>query len=508
MPTTRMTPRELSKSKLIAFRQCPKRLWLEVHQPGLREDSQSTQAIFKTGHQVGEIAQRLYDPLGQGAVIDLYAEGVGPAIERTRTLLGGNLPVFEAGFAASGGMAFADVLLPVEVDGQPGWRMVEVKSSTSVKDYYLDDIAIQTYVARAFGVRLGSVSLAHIDTGWIYKGDGDYRGLLVEKELTESSFAREEEVREWIAQAHTVVAQDAAPEVSTGLQCSEPFPCGFFGHCHQSEVAAEYPVTWLPRIQSKELKTYIYEHAVTDMRDVPDALLNARQLRVRDCTVRNECFFDSAGAQHDLARHALPAYFLDFETIQFGVPRWADTRPFQSLPFQFSLHHLDARGVLRHQGFLDLSGNDPSLAFVYTLVALCADSGPIFVYNTGFEGRRLLDLAERFADLRHQLLAIKDRLVDLLPIAQAHFYHPSQQGSWSVKKVLPAIAPEMRYDQLAGVQDGDLAMQAYLEVVDPATTSERKKEIHTQLVSYCALDTLAMVKIWSKFAGVDLLKAT
>lgn len=499
-----MASRNLSKSKLIAFRQCSRRLWLEVHQPGLREDSKSTQAIFKTGHQVGEIAQRLYDPQGRGTLIDLQTEGVGPAIEHTRTLLGGDLPIFEAGFAAAGGMAFADVLLPVEVDGKPGWRMVEVKSSTSVKDYYLDDIAIQTYVARASGVRLGSVSLAHIDTGWTYAGDGDYRGLLVEKDLTQTASEREEEVREWIEQAHAVAALDIAPDISIGLQCSDPFPCGFFRHCHQGETTAEYPVTWLPRIQSKELKTYIVEHAVVDMRDVPCSLLNARQLLVRDCTVRDECFFDAAGARRDLARHPFPAHFLDFETIQFGVPKWAGTRPFQSLPFQFSLHHLDTHGILSHQGFLDLSGSDPSLAFARTLVELCGEHGPIFVYNTGFEGRRILDLAERFAELCDPLLAIKERLVDLLPIAQARFYHPSQQGSWSIKKVLPAIAPELRYDQLAGVQDGDMAMQAYLEAVDPATTRARKQEIQAQLVSYCTLDTLAMVKIWSKFAGVDL----
>lgn len=194
-----MAPRELSKSKLIAFRQCPKRLWLEVHQPGLREDSKSTQAIFKTGHQIGEVAQRLYDPQSQGALIDLHAEGVGPAIERTRTLLGGDLPIFEAGFAAAGGMAFADVLLPVKIDAQPRWRMVEVKSSTSVKDYYLDDIAIQSYVARASGVRLVCVSLAHIDASWCYGGDVNYRGLLVEKDLTERTFCREAEVQEWVA---------------------------------------------------------------------------------------------------------------------------------------------------------------------------------------------------------------------------------------------------------------------------------------------------------------------
>lgn len=497
-------PRDLSKSKLIAFRQCRKRLWLEVHRPQLREDSKATQAIFKTGHQVGAIAQQLYDPQGLGALIDLHVEGVGPAIERTKTLLGGVVPIFEAGFAAAGGMAFADVLMPVEVDGLPAWRMVEVKSSTSVKDYHQDDIAIQAYVARASGVALSGVALAHIDTGWHYGGDGDFSGLLVEKDLTASAFARGDEVREWIAAAHAVVALDAAPDLAVGLHCTNPFPCSFSAHCHQDETSPVFPVTWLPRIQSKPLKTYIREHVVVDMRDVPSHLLNERQLLVRDCTVRDECFFDAAGAQRDLARYPLPAYFLDFETIQFGVPKWAGTRPFQMLPYQFSLHHLDAQGILSHQEFLDLSGNDPSLAFASSLVRLCAEQGPIFVYNSGFEGYRIYELAQRFAELRVPLLAIKQRLVDLLPIAQNRFYHPSQQGSWSIKKVLPAIAPALRYDQLAGVQDGDMAMQAYLEAVDPMTAHERKQEIRTQLVSYCALDTLAMVRVWGKFYGSPL----
>lgn len=498
-----LRPRDLSKSKLIAFRQCPKRLWLEVHSPQLREDSKATLAVFKTGHQVGAIAQHLYDPQGEGAVIDLQAEGIGPAIARTKSLLGGMVPIFEAGFAATGAMAFADVLLPVVVDGQSAWRMVEVKSSTSVKAYHQDDIAIQAHVARASGVTLSGVALAHIDTTWVYGGDGDYNGLLVEKDLTESAFSRADEVRAWIAAAHAVVALDAAPDLATGLQCTNPFPCSFSAHCQQGDASPQFPVTWLPRIQSQSLKTYISERAVVDMRDVPSELLNARQLLVRDCTVRDECFFDAAGARRDLERYPLPAYFLDFETIQFGVPKWAGTRAFQMLPYQFSLHHLNAQEVLSHQEFLDLSGSDPSLSFASRLVTLCAEEGPIFVYNSGFEGSRIFELAQRFTALREPLLAIKQRLVDLLPIAQNRFYHPSQQGSWSIKKVLPAIAPELRYDQLAGVKDGDMAMQAYLEAVDPGTTRERKEEIRAQLVSYCALDTLAMVQIWEKFAGVN-----
>lgn len=496
-----MAQRDLSKSKLIAFRQCPKRLWLELHQPQLREDSKSTQAIFKTGHEVGAMAQRLYDPAGQAEIINLHAEGVGPAIERTKSLMQGDAPIFEAGFAGGGAMAFADVMLPVVKDGRAAWRMVEVKSSASVKDYYLDDIAIQSFVAREAGVRLAGVSIAHIDSRWTYPGGGNYEGLLTENDLTDVAFPRAEEVRGWIRAAHAVSAQSTPPAVAMGLQCVTPFSCGFEAHCSKDTNPAEFPVTWLPRIQSSLLKKYIRQHMVIDMRDVPDELLNPLQRRVRAHTIAGRCFFDSDGAKLDLHAHSPPAYFLDFETVQFGIPRWAGTRPFQSLPFQFSLHFLNAKGELTHHTFLDLSGADPSLAFARALIEKSCEIGPIFVYNSGFEGSRIQELSMRFPELEVPLLSIRKRLFDLLPIAQSRFYHPSQMGSWSLKKLLPAIAPHWRYEHLAGVQDGNMATQAFLEAIDPTTSHERRQQIEHQLHRYCAMDTMAIVEIWRRFSG-------
>ena len=158
--------RALSKSKLIAFRQCPKRLWLEVHQPEARQDSSATQAVFQTGHAVGAVAQQIYDPAGEGVMIDLHAEGVAAAVERSRELLLLRKPLFEAGMSAAGGLAFADVMLPIMDGATPVWKMVEVKSSTSVKTYQEDDAAIQSYIARAAGVEVRSVFIAHIDATW------------------------------------------------------------------------------------------------------------------------------------------------------------------------------------------------------------------------------------------------------------------------------------------------------------------------------------------------------
>ena len=496
--------RDLSKSKLISYRQCPKRLWLEIHRPELRQDSASSQAVFRTGHQVGDLARQIFDPSGQGVLVDLHADGYKAAIEKTATLTSGDKPIFEAGFAANGAMAFCDVLIPSDADGVRSWRMIEVKASTSVKPYYEDDVAIQSLVARASGVNLSGVSLAHIDSSWVYPGGGDYSGLLVEKDLTIRAFSRVDEVQGWIDAAQKVASQPNPPAIDTGPQCEKPFPCGFAAHCNEREQPVAYPITWVPRVQGKALKQYIAENNVEEMRQLPRELLNPQQLRVLEHTLTGECFFDGAGALADLAAYPLPALFLDFETISFGVPIWAGTRPFQSLTFQFSVHAMAADGSLSHAEFLDMSGSDPRKAFATALLSACEIWGPIFVYNAGFEGTRIRELSDAFPALRTGLLAIKGRLVDLHPIAVRRFYHPSQQGSWSIKKVLPAIAPELAYESLGGVQNGDMAMDAYLESLDPETQPVRREEIRQQLLAYCKLDTLAMVRIWQKFTGREL----
>ena len=493
--------RILSKTKLLAYRQCPRRLWLEIHKADLRVDSADAQARFAIGNHVGEIARRLYDPKGKGQLVDVKAAGFTAAYARTEDLLKSSAPIFEAGFSAAGATAFADVMLAERKAGKRVWRMVEVKSSTSVKDIYRDDVAIQAFIARSSGVPLNGIALAHIDSSWVYPGGGDYQGLLLENDLTDEAFGRVSEVKTWIAAAQVVAGKRQEPIQAAGSQCRKPYECGFLAHCQAQEPVAKYPVCWLPRVQTKALKTLIDEGSIVDLRKVPDALLNERQRLVKKHTLSNTHYFDAAGAAADMAAHSLPAYFLDFETIQFAVPIWKGTRPYQQIPFQFSVHRLSRTGKLDHQSFLDLSGGDPSRAFAASLVANCGQSGPVFVYNASFETARIKELAERFPRLKAALLAINARVVDLLKVAEQRYYHPSQQGSWSLKKVLPAVAPDLRYDALDGIQDGGTAMLAYEEAIALTTSAARKAQIHVQLEKYCGLDTYAMIRLWMFFSG-------
>jgi len=491
----------LSKSKLLAYRQCPKRLWLEIHRPGLRDDSAAA-GIFQSGHQVGSVARRLYDPAGHGTLIDFAVLGFEAAFTRSASLLeNSTAPIFEAGIKAAGALAFADVMLPDPTPTGMAWKMIELKSSASLKSYHHDGIAIQAHIATSAGVRLTHVVLAHIDTSFVYQGDGNYHGLLRENDLTTEAFSRRSEVQAWISGAQAIAALPDEPDIATGPHCQTPFACGFCRYCHRDQVPAPYPLYAIPHLSGRRLSAVV-ALGISDHREIPDHLLNVRQQRVKHASLTGQPWFDAAGAAADLAPHPPPATFLDFETAAFAVPIWQGSRPYQPIPFQFSLHYLTENGDLHHSTFLDLTGRDPSLAFAEALLAQCGPSGPVFVYNAGFERRIMSDLAIRFPHLAAPLQAIIRRIVDLLPIARNRYYHPSQQGSWSLKNLLPAAIPGLSYNQLPGVQNGAMAVAAYHEAIAPETTAERQKDIEINLLAYCGLDTLALVRIYEFFTGI------
>lgn len=340
---------------------------------------------------------KIYDPTGTGVEVPVSKERFAEAFERSKQLLAEHRhPVFEAGFKAAGALAFADVMLP---QGRgAAWKMVEVKSSTSVKDYHRDDVAVQTFIARAAGVSIDAVALACINTGWTYPGGGDYSGLLRETDLTAEVIERADEAKSWIEEAQRVAARETAPDVAPGAQCCDPFECGFCAFCNLGRPQPEYPLSWLPRLSART-REKLAEAGIDDLRKAPDLLLNDAQRRVKKHSISGTVFFDQKGAAKALHALRFPAYFLDFETIQFAVPIWAGTRPYQQIPFQFSLHILDHAGKLTQRAFLDLSGEDPSEKFAHALIEACGSTGPVFVYNAGFESGRIRELAERFPAL-------------------------------------------------------------------------------------------------------------
>ena len=478
----------------MAFRQCPKRLWLEINKPELRDDSGS-QTAFAAGHQVGEAAQAILDRQGDGINVDPHLIGWDASAEQTQVALRtGDRTVFEALLQIPGAMALADVMRPDPNFSELRWEMIEVKASTSVKDYHRDDVAIQTYIADESEVPLSKSFLAHIDTSFVYQGEGDYTGLLRIEDLTDEARARRAEVQAWIEEAQLVAAREEEPEVVMGAQCMQPFACAFCGYCQGGDAVEKDPLAVLPHLHWKKREQFQLT-GISTLEEVPADQLTEIQQRVQSVHLSGQAYCDRASAGKLLSQDPLPAYFLDFETVSFAVPIWKGTRPYQAIPFQYSLHKLDADGELDHEEFLDLSGVDPRRAMAEKLIQDCGDSGAIYVFSASVESGIIEKLEEQFLDLFFPLESIRQRIVDLLPIVKGCYYHPDQNGSWSLKAIIEPMTG-MSYSELEGVQVGTEAGAAYIECLDPATSPERREQLRRQMLEYCKLDTLATVRIW------------
>ena len=480
----------LSKSRLISAWQCPKKLHLEIHKPDLAKISSATETLFATGNQVGKIAQDIYG--SEDAVEIPYSENLEDAIRATTELIesGVKIPIFEATFQYDGILVRIDVLVP---DGE-GWRAIEVKASTSVKEYHQLDCAIQLWVMRNVGLNVKSISLAHIDNQFVYQGDDDYTELLIEQDLSEGVMALEDQVIALITDARAAAVGDI-PQVSVGVHCGKPYECQFQAYCWPTD--AEYPVMGLGGGKAKLAKWV--KAGCRDIRDVVgESITGATQKRIHRVTSSNTPEV-LEGARSVIDALAYPRYYLDFETIAPAVPFWKGTRPYKAVPIQWSCHiddgpTDDSVENLRHEEFLDLSGDPPMRSLSEHMIECLGESGPILMYTT-FEKTVITGLISLFPDLANPLEQIINRLVDLHPIVKEHYYHPQMLGSWSIKAVLPAIAPHMDYANLEGIKEGMAASDGYLEAIDPKTSAARKVELEEQLLRYCKFDTEAMVEI-------------
>lgn len=492
----------LSKSKLVSYRQCPKRLFLEVHgaEYGINmEEAQLDPMRARHGADVGNVARALYGP---GTLIGEAGGSLAECLQETQAALANaKPPLFEATVQHDGLLIKADVL----TRSRGVATLVEVKSSTlntyekfEVKrDTLRFDAAVQAWALERSGVQLRSIKLAMVDSRYMYVKEGDYSGLLREVDVTVGARAMEDEVIDAIAGARKTLT-GKLPNVEMGPQCNSPYECPFQDFCagpDQPEFPAHRLLTLRNR-KNREVVEHLDQNGWTDLRQVPKKLLS-HALDVRIWTAVKTGKPQLEPAAREWARDlTFPRYYIDFETIQFAVPIWPGTRPYDQLPFQWSCHIEHADGRLEHAEFLDDGGKLPLRTFAESLLeVLGRGKGPVVVYNQAFEARCLSELATRFQDLAPRIDKILARMVDLLPVMRDHYYHRDMQGSWSIKDVLSTIDPEMGYERLSGVQEGNAAQFAFLQLIDPATRNEDRTRLRNELLTYCQHDTLAMVRI-------------
>ena len=483
----------LSKSKYCSGVQCPKMLWLKKNKPEEFDESVMNQAVLETGSEVGDLAMGLF-----GDYVEVPYGDLGEMIQKTQALLDAGTPIIaEASFSYEGLFCSVDILKNL---GDYRVELYEVKSSTEAKPIYHQDVAYQVYVLTKLGFTVEKACLVHINNQYVRHGELDLQQLFTVAELTEDARKLQPDVEENLARIAEYLALPEEPADDVGLRCFNPYDCGFWKYCTRK----------LPKPNVFDLagarKTTMfkcYNQGLVSFADLNSCdQLNAKAYQ----QIEHELFCQPPAIKADaiktyLSRLSYPLYFLDFETFQPAIPLYDNTKPFEQIPFQYSLHWIEREGgELKHAEYLAYPGEDPRRKLAERL---CRDI-PLDVcttaYNMGFEKGRIKALAGLYPDLSDHLMNIHDHIQDLMiPFQQRWYYTRAMQGSYSIKYVLPALFPDdpaLDYHNLEGVHNGGEAMDTFKKM---ATMDPEELETWRQhLLKYCGLDTYAMVKVWEK----------
>jgi len=423
----------LSKSQYIRGLQCHKSLWLYKNKQELRSElDQDTQILFKIGDTVGDYAKGLFpggveikfDPKNFNGMIKKTSEAISQGVDT----------LYEATFKENGVFAMADILHKTS----EGWNMYEVKASTSVKPYHINDASVQWH-ALSQVIDLNKAYIVHINNQYIRKGDVDINSLFTIEDITDDVLAKQEDIPSTLESLEQMIKGDM-PEIDIGPHCSDPHECDFHEHCwsHVPEIS----IFNLYRMWGSK-KFELYEQGILVYEDIPqDMSLNEMQQRQVNAVLTGEITIDKDLINDFLDSIIYPISFFDFETFQNPIPRFDGQRAYMKMPFQYSLHIVDEEGDMTHHEFLGDHNIDPRRELCKKMLSHIPKSGSIMAYNQSFEISRIREMAKEFNDLRDDLLAFVDRFVDLVvPFRNGGYYHPDFNGSFSIKSVLPALFP-------------------------------------------------------------------
>ena len=501
--------KQLSKSKYAKYCQCPKCLWMSVYKPEEEVIDPNSEARFENGTEVGELARGIL-----GDYVDVTTRKVDdrldlPAmIAKTKELMeAGQENICEASFSYDGNYCAVDILH--KTDG--GWAIYEVKSTSFPEfngnpaklDKYLPDVSYQKWVLEQCGVNVTGVYLVCLNSDYIREGELDLQKLFVINEMDDMIANEYDKVANIQLEAKKLLQQTDEPEMDIWEGCKKPYDCGYYKYC--SRHLPSPSVFELYRMRFSDKLKY-YRQGVITFDDIKNEKLTpVRRIQV-DSTMNNQPNIDKAVIKEFLDKLTYPLYFLDFETMQPAIPLFDGTKPYQQIPFQYSLHIIEHEGgELLHKEHLGISGTSTMRALAEQLCQDIPMDVCTLAYNKAFECTRIKEMAEAFPDLADHLTNIQEHIVDLLvPFQQGAYYLPSMKGSFSIKVVLPALFPNdpsLDYHNLEGcVHNGSEAMNIFPEI--QYMKADEQQKARRALLDYCCLDTFAMVKLWKKLCEV------
>jgi hypothetical protein len=486
----------LSKSKIMVGLQCHKRLWLQTHRPELSKLSPKTEHIFQMGHLFGNLARRL---MGDGELIgherDLsraLAE-TPAALERARA---SGAVVFEPAFSHDDVCARTDGFKAEE----DGWHLLEVKAAIAVKDYFIFDCAIQAWVAEGAGYPVRRVTLAIVNSDFVYAGDSNYTGLLREQDVTAEVATLKQSIVDVVLDLRHMLAK-GEPKIHTGTHCTTPYECPFFEHCQSQDGAPpKCPVEVSKGTTARGMQAKGFADALELPIEYVDSPSNRRVLSV-SCI--GPTFYNSVVFQ-PLRELARPFYFLNLAAVRSPVPLWAGTRAFQHIPFQWSCRVEATPDDATYHEFLDTSGGFPAAAFARSLVDFLGESGPIIVYSH-LEQVYLSQLRYLIPELRKDLSQIITRVVSLSPLVRRGYYHTSMRGNFSLTQVLLSLHPSFACPNQGDVPDDDAAQRGWWKASRECTPMLQRDELRAASLRYGRWRTQAMIAIHHALASGDVL---
>ena len=492
MPSSR-----LSKSTFIRGLQCKKSLYLYKHHYNLKDPTPSSlQAVFDQGISIGLLAQELF-PNGVDASPENHfkmVESVGKTLD---FISQGHTIIYEATFLYDEVLAALDIL----VNDEDGWKAYEVKSSTKVSDTYVKDAAIQYYTIKNSGIDLKDISIVYINNQYVKNGEIDINELFMVESVYDQVLEFLPRIPNEVRRLKDVIESPDIPSVDIGPHCSDPYDCDFKGTCWKH--IPEYSVFDISRL-NKDKKFDLYKQGIISLNqiDLGQTDLNPNQVLQVQSELSGSVHIDLNEIRNFTNGLNYPLYFLDFETIGPAIPIYNGSRPYEQLVFQYSLHIRETpTSEIEHREYLADPTEDPRVGFIEQLIQDCDSKGDILVYNIGFERGKINGLIEAFPQYILELSGIVDRLKDLMtPFQQKWYYTPEMKGSYSIKSVLPALIPELSYNDLE-IKDGGTASNTFLSIVN-GTFQGDLQVARKQLLEYCKLDTYAMVKILEKLTQI------
>ena len=485
-----MNQSTISKSQYLKGLQCPKALWFYRHRKDLKQPvDPATQALFDAGNELGELSKQYFDSGVE--VIDKYWE-IDKSVNSTENFIKeDNDIIFEATAMDPNNGAYSriDILRKVSKDT---WDLIELKGSTEVKDYHLNDMSFQYSVFTNAGYKINKCYMMLVDNTYVRNGDIEYKKLFKLVDISDEVQKKQIGLNSEITELIKTFNQDEEPDVTIGKRCSDPFNCEYQHHCWKS--VPDYSIFNI--YQKKKVAEIFKETKSYEINDIPvDLYPNAIKTIDIVSYKENKTHIEKKNIENWLKDLEYPLYFLDYETTNSAIPLFDGTRPYQQIPFQFSLHiKQTADSKLEHFEFIHKEQSDPRRDFTKNLVELCEDKGSVVVYSKSFEMTRNKELARDFLAYSTQLEAINDRVVDLLlPFKKRWLYSPKQASSASIKYVLPAFT-ELSYEDMDIANGGD-AMGQYLAFAKGELSSSKTEKLWKDLSKYCELDTLAMVEL-------------